>query len=232
MRKMLSAFALVALALALLAPRPAAAQDVQQKLEAAKAAAARNQQMLRSYSWLEKTELFYKGESKSIKVEACQYGLDGKVQKAPVVEPPPPEEKRGLKGRIIAKKTEEMKGELESAAALAQQYVPPDPGMIQVVMNAGTASIAQAGPQALKLTFPGYVKAGDALSLTFEKAIKTLRQIDVNTWLDDQANAVTLKVTMLALPDGTSYPGQITLTIPKSQIEVRITKTNYQKLAR
>jgi hypothetical protein len=104
--------------------------------------------------------------------------------------------------------------------------------MMQAVANAGTASIAQAGPEALKLTFPGYVKAGDALSLTFEKAIKTLRQIEVNTWLDDQKNTVALKVTMLALPDGTSYPGQITLSIPKSNVEVRITKTNYQKLAR
>jgi hypothetical protein len=208
------------------------AQDVQQKLAAAKEAAARNQQTLRSYSWLEKTELFYKGDLKSTKVEACQYGLDGKLQKAPVVEPPPPEQKRGLKGKIAANKTADMKEELESSAALVRQYVPPDPAMMQAVANAGTASIAQAGPEALKLTFPGYVKAGDALSLTFEKAIKTLRQIDVTTWLDDQKNTVTLKVTMLALPDGTSYPGQITLSIPKSNVEVRITKTNYQKLAR
>jgi hypothetical protein len=210
----------------------AQAQDVQQKLAAAKEAAARNQQTLRSYSWLEKTELFYKGDLKSTKVEACQYGLDGKLQKAPVVEPPPPEQKRGLKGKIAANKTADMKEELESSAALVRQYVPPDPAMMQAVANAGTASIAQAGPEALKLTFPGYVKAGDALSLTFEKAIKTLRQIDVTTWLDDQKNTVTLKVTMLALPDGTSYPGQITLSIPKSNVEVRITKTNYQKLAR
>ena len=210
----------------------AQAQDVQQKLAAAKEAAAKNQQTLRTYSWLEKTELFYKGDLKSTKVEACQYGLDGKLQKAPVVEPPPPEQKRGLKGRIAANKSADMKEELESAVALVRQYVPPDPAMMQAVANAGTASIAQAGPEALKLTFPGYVKAGDALSLTFEKAIKTLRQIDVATWLDDQENTVTLKVTMLALPDGTSYPGQITLSIPKSNIEVRITKTNYQKLAR
>jgi hypothetical protein len=214
------------------APGIARAQDVQQKLAAAKEAAAKNQQTLRSYSWLEKTELFYKGDLKSTKVEACQYGLDGKLQKAPVVEPPPPEQKRGIKGKIAANKTADMKEELESSTALVRQYVPPDPAMMQAVANAGTASIAQAGPEALKLTFPGYVKAGDALSLTFEKAIKTLRQIDVTTWLDDEKNTVTLKVAMLALPDGTSYPGQITLSIPKSNIEVRITKTNYQKLAR
>jgi hypothetical protein len=230
MKKIVSAFALVALAL--LAARPAAAQDVQQKLAAAKEAAARNQQTLRSYSWLEKTELFYKGDLKSTKVEACQYGLDGKLQKAPVVEPPPPEQKRGLRGKVAANKQADMKAELESSAALVRQYVPPDPAMMQAVANAGTVSMAQAGPEAVKLTFPGYVKAGDALSLTFEKAIKTLRQIDVNTWLDEQENTVALKVTMLALPDGTSYPGQITLSIPKSNVEVRITKTNYQKLAR
>ena len=73
--------------------------------------------MLRSEPWLEKTELFLKGELKATKVDACQYGPDGQVQKAPVVEPPP-QEKRGLKGKIIAKKTEEMKDELESAVAL------------------------------------------------------------------------------------------------------------------
>jgi len=36
---------------------------------------------------------------------------------------------------------------------------------------------------------------------------------------------------MQALPDGTSYPGSIVLAMPKRQIEVRITKSNYQKVA-
>jgi hypothetical protein len=223
--------AVAALTLVLGWRQPVAAQDLQQKLAAAKQAAAKNQQMLRSYTWLEKTELSYKGEVKSTKVESCRYGPDGKVQKTPVVEPPPPEEKRGLRGRIVAKKTDEMKDELESAAALVRQYVPPDPGLMQIVMNAGTASLAQAGPGFAALKFPGYVKQGDALTLTFESAVKSLKQIDVATWLDDPSKAVTLRVTMQSLPDGTDYPGQVALSIPGSQIDVRITKSNYQKLA-
>ena len=222
---------LVAFALVALGGRPAGAQDVQQKLAAAKQAAARNQQTLRSYTWLEKTELSYKGEVKSTKVESCRYGADGKVQKTPIVEPPPPEQKRGLRGRIVEKKTDEMKDQLEAAAALVHQYVPPDPGMMQVVMNAGTASIAQAGPGFAALKFPGYLKSGDALTLTFESAVKTLKQVDVATWLDDPSNTVTLRVTMQALPDGTSYPGSTTLSIPGSQVEVRITNSNYQRVA-
>ena len=124
-----------------------------------------------------------------------------------------------------------MKEELEAAVALVQQYVPPSPDMMQVVMNAGTASLSQAGPGAASLKFPGYVKKGDALTLTFDSTVKSLRQIAVDTWLDEPENAVTLKVTMQAMPEGLSYPGTIVFALAKRQLEVRITKSNYQKLA-
>ena len=218
-------------AVALLAMPSVRAQDLQQKLAAAKQAAAKNQQALRSYSWLEKTELSLKGEVKNTKVDLCKYGPDGKVQKTPVLEPAPAEKKGGLRGKIVAKKTGEMKEELEAAVALVQQYVPPSPDLMQVVMNAGTASLSQAGPGFAALKFPGYVKKGDALTLTFESAVKTLHQIEVNTWLDEPENAVNLKVTMQAMPDGVSYPGNIVFALPKRQIEVNIVKSNYQKIA-
>ena len=227
MKRIVTGIALAALALLV---APAGAQDVQQKLGAAKEAAARNQQALRSYSWIEKTELRLKGEVKNTKVDMCKYGPDGKVQKTPVVEPAPAEKKRGLKGKIVAKKTGEMKEELEAAVALVQQYVPPSPDLMQAVMSAGTASISQAGPGAASLKFPGYVKKGDALTLTFDSIVKSLRQIEVNTWLDEPESAVNLKVTMQAMPEGVSYPGTVVFALPKRQLEVKITKSNYQKI--
>jgi len=223
--------ALAVLAGACLASRPADAQDLKQKLASAKEAAARNQQALRSYSWIETTELRFKGEVKNTKVDSCRYGPDGKVQKTAVVEPAPAEKKRGVRGKIVAKKTGEMKDELESAVALVQQYLPPEPDKMQAVMSAGTASLAQAGPGFAALKFPGYAKTGDALTLTFESAVKTLRQLEVNTWLDKPDEPVILTVAMNALPDGTSHPSDVALSIPSSNIEVRIKKSNYQKLA-
>jgi hypothetical protein len=224
-------FGIALAALPLFIGSPIEAQDLQQKLAAAKQSAAANQQALRSYTWMEKTEISLKGEVKSTKVDSCKYGPDGKVQKTPVVVPPPAEKKRGLRGKVVAKKTGEMKEEMEAAVALIQQYVPPSPDLMQVVMNAGTASLGQAGPGFAALKFPGYVKQGDALTLTFESAVKTLHQIEVNTYLDEPENAVNLKVTMQAVPDGTSYPGIIVFSLPKSHIEVKVTKSNYQKLA-
>jgi len=226
----LAAIALAAIALAAVGG-PAAAQDLPQRLAAVKQSVAANQQALRSYTWLEKTELILKGEVKATKVDSCRYGPDGKIQKTPVVQPPPPEKKRGLRGKIIANKTEEMKDELQATVALIQQYVPPDSGQIQVVMNAGTASVSQAGPDLLAFNFPGYAKRGDALTVTFDKAITSLRQIDVRTWLEKPEEPATLKVLMQSMPNGISFPGSIVLSIPASKIEVRITKSNYQKLA-
>ena len=90
---------------------------------------------------------------------------------------------------------------------------------------------AKAGPGFAALKFPGYVKKGDALTLAFESAVKTLHQIEVTTWLDEPENAVTLKVTMQAIPEGVNYPGTIVFALVKRQLEVKITKSNYQKIA-
>jgi hypothetical protein len=215
----------------IVAAQPASAQDLQQKLAAVKQSIAANQQALRGYTWLEKTEISLKGEVKATKVDSCRYGPDGTVQKTPVVQPPPPEKQRGLKGRVAAKKTEEMKDELQATAALVQQYVPPAADRIQVVMNAGTASIGQAGPDLLAFKFPGYAKAGDALTITFDKGVTALRQIDVTTWLEKPEEPATLRVVMQSMPNGIGFPGSIVLSIPASKLEVRITKSNYQKLA-
>ena len=231
MKRIVTGCGLAAFTLALVAGRPAEAQDLQQKAAAAKQNAAQNQQALRAYTWIEKVELSLKGEVKNTTVNSCRYGPDGKVQKTTVVAPPPAEKKRGLRGKVVEKKTGEMKAELEAAAALVHSYVPPDPGLIQVVMNAGTASLSQAGPGAVVLKFPGYQKAGDSLALTFDSAVKALRQIDVASYLDDPKSPVTFRVGMQGLPDGTSYPGSVVLGIPASQVEVRITNSNYQKLA-
>ena len=130
--------------------------QIKQKAAAAKEAAARNQQALKTYSWIEKTDLSLKGEVKNTKIESCKYGPDGKVQKTLLTDPPKQEKKRGLRGRIAAKKTGEMKEELEASAALVQTYVPPAAEKLQAVIDAGKVSASQAGPGAVSIAFPDY----------------------------------------------------------------------------
>ena len=220
--------AAVGIGLAVLAGRPADAQDLQQKVAAAKEAAAQNQQALRAYSWLEKTEISLKGEVKGTKIESCRYGPDGKVQKTPVQEPPPPEKKRGLRGKVVEKKTGEMKAEMQAAGALIHQYLPPSPDKIQAAMGAGKVTVTPGAATGVRIA--DYVKAGDALTLVVAPG-KGMQQVAVTSYLDTPDKAVSFNVQMQSLPDGVSYPGTIILSIPSDNLEVRITNSDYKKLA-
>ncbi|MGH9323243.1 MAG: hypothetical protein ACRD3V_25590, partial [Vicinamibacteria bacterium] len=206
-------------------------QDMQQKAAAAKEAAARNQQALRAYSWIAKTELSVKGDVKNTKIESCQYGPDGKVHKTELSEPPPAQEKkRGLRGKVIAKKTGEMKEELQASAALVHSYVPPAAEKLQAAIAAGKVTISP-GPGAAAVRFADYEKAGDSLTLILDSESKSMRQIAVDTWLDKPDKKVTLAVSFQSLPDGTNYAAETLLKIPGDNLEVRIENSNYQKLA-
>ena len=99
MSKCLTGCILASLVLSVSTALPASAQDLKEKLAAVKQAAGANQQALRSYTWLEKTELSLKGELKATKVDSCRYGPDGKVQKTPVVQPPPQRRSVGSRER-------------------------------------------------------------------------------------------------------------------------------------
>src|SRR5206468_1603088 len=53
----------------------------QERATAIKESLAQNQAALRTYSWIETTEISLKGEVKKKEQKQCSYGADGKVQK-------------------------------------------------------------------------------------------------------------------------------------------------------
>src|SRR5215471_5577658 len=132
---------LIIFAVKIRAQTPAAANaGSQEKVAALKESIAQNQAALKTYKWTEATEISLKGEVKKKEQKLCQYGPDGKVQKTPVgggdQAPAPKEEKdsgrggrRGggvVKKAVVENKVEDMKEYMEKAAALVQEYVPPD----------------------------------------------------------------------------------------------------------
>jgi hypothetical protein len=129
---------------------------------------------------------------------------------------------------MVAKKTGEMKKELEDSAALVHGYIPPAPEKIQAAIAAGKVTLS---PGAAAIRFGDYEKAGDSLTLTMDSESKSMRQIAVDSWLEEPDKKVTLAVTFQSLPDGTNYAAETVLSIPGDQIEVRIENSNYQKLA-
>ena len=235
-RNMITAISM-AFALCLILARPASAQDqkqvLQEKVAAFKQSTAENQKALRQYGWTESTQLSLKGEVKNTKVEQCQYGPDGKVQKTLLTAPPEKKEMRGLKKRVVEKKTGEMKDYMEQVVALIQQYIPPQPELIKADVAGGNASFSPQGPDAIQLQFKDFVKNGDVVTFTLDTAAKAIRQVKVDTYLDDEEkDKVALAVDFQTLPDGTNYAANKNLDVAAKKIVVNVTASNYLKLSK
>jgi hypothetical protein len=215
---------------------PARGQDpkqmLQEKVGAFKQSMAENQKALLHYTWIEDTQLSLKGEVKSTKIESCRYGPDGKVQKTPLTAPPEKKEMRGLKKKVAEKKTVEMKDYMERVVSLIQRYVPPQPELIQAAVAGGKPSFSPQ-PGGLLLQFKNFVKSGDLVSFTVDTAAKAIRQVKIDSYLDDaEKDKVALAVDYLTLPDGTNYAASKKLDVAAKEIVVAITTKNFQKLAR
>ena len=148
------------LLVALLAIAPAASaqspEAVQQRIAAVKQTLQTSAQALHALEWIETTTVTVKGEQKAQILKKCYYGMDGKIQKVPVLPPG-------------GKPNEKLEDFVESAVSLLQKYVPPDPALIQRAVDHGKISIQVLDPgKAAALVFSDYILTGDKLSLALD----------------------------------------------------------------
>jgi hypothetical protein len=179
---------------------------------------------------LETTQVSVKGEVKKTEQKACHYGPDGKVVKTSIgpVPAPPKSLPRGLRGRVVEKKTDEMKDYMDRLKGLISHYVPPDPSRMQTSAQAGKANLDVSSAGISSLSFADYYKPDDKVSIAFDSEAKKLRGYDVDTYLDDPKNdIVTLKNQFASLPDGTNYLQQTVLDSKGKQIQITTTNSDY-----
>jgi hypothetical protein len=208
-------------------PSPA----LQEKLAAVKQSVAENQQKLHRYQWTETTQLTLNGDAKPPSQSLCQYGPDGTVQKTPMSAPPPPPSGGRMKQRIIARKTDEMKDYMGQVKTLLALYVPPDPQKMQQAFGAGKVSLNPSpGSGTTNMVFKDYAQPGDQMTLTFSTATKKISNINVNTYMDNPQDTVTLAVQFASLPDSTNYVAQSVLNATAKKLVVTTTNSNYQPL--
>jgi hypothetical protein len=216
---------------ALVSPAFSQSPELQQKVAALKQSVAANQMALHQYTWTETMQMILKGDTKSTKQSQCRYGPDGTVQKTAIGPPqPPPSNQRGLKGRIVEKKTGEIQDYMERVASLIKRYTPPSGAAMQSSLQSGKASIVPSAGGIVTISFHDYAKPGDTVTLTFDSGTKKVRGYDVNTYLDTPADVVTLKVIFDNLPDGTNYVAQTVVDATAKQVQIRTTSSGYTKL--
>lgn len=227
--------ALASLTPAVRAQDPAASSPqemLKQNVAAAKQVAADNQAAMQQYTWVERTTLSMKGEVKNTSLAQVGYDASGKLQKTPLTEPPPPpDKKRGLKGKAAEGKAEEMKAYMEQVKTLVGQYVPPSATRMQEAFAGGRAALSTPGANAVQIKFTDYVRPGDQMTLHMDTASKRIRQLDISSTLENK-DPVTMKVEFQALPDGTNYAGVTTVDAPAKEVQVKVEEISFAKVAK
>ncbi|MBB5317163.1 hypothetical protein [Tunturibacter empetritectus] len=232
------ALTLAALLVCLIVATPSASGqagegDKQAKIAALKQSAAENQQKLHKYQWIETTQLTLNDNDRPGTQSACQYGPDGKVQKTPI-NPAPPQASSGgrFKQRIIAKKKEEIKDYMGQVKALLAMYVPPNPERMQQAFQEHKVSLIPGDASGLaQIVFKDYAQPGDQMTISFNSAEKKISALNVNTYMDEPKDVVTLAVRFASLPDSTNYVQQSVLNATAKKLQVTTTNSNYQPLA-
>jgi len=237
-RSILSFVGLAALVIALcpMASRHLWAQnpEMQQRIAEVKQAAAANKAALAHYSWQEKQSIAIKGEVKDTKTYQVRVGPDGKPQKEELTDLPQSTggKEHGLAHHVKEKKGEEFKEYGQQIAALAQQYAHPNPEALQQAYQQGNVMMGSGGtPGEVKLTISNYLKPNDKVTLTFNQKAKAIQSLNVQSYLNDPKDAVTIAAQFAQLPDGPNHVSTMQINGQSKNLSITTQNSNYQKIA-
>lgn len=223
------------LAIGALSIRPAVAQnaELQQKIVELKETAAANKQALAQYTYVQTTTISIKGDVKKVTHDQVVTGPDGKPQKTPLdpqTAAPAPTGGR-LKQRVIAKKKEEYADYANSMKALIAQYVPPNKELIQQAAGSGNIMLGPAGaPGEVNIVISNYVKQGDKMTLSINKAAGGMQSVSIATYLSGPSDAVTVDVVFAQIPGGPRYPATQTIHGASKQMTISVQNSDYKHL--
>ncbi len=208
--------------------QPTLAQsDAQTKVAQLRAAIAHNQQMLSQYTWQMEQTISVNGDVKSSELFQVVLGPNGQPVKAPITATPSPSGRKfGIKHRI----TEDYAAYGKQIASLAQSYAQPSPGKLQQLYAQGNVSVKSGGaPGITAIVVSSYVKQGDSVTFSFNKAQKALLGINVATYNSGPSDVVTINVQCAKLPDGTGHVSNVTINGQSKSMVITQQNMNYQK---
>jgi hypothetical protein len=189
-----------------------------------------NAALLRQYGWRSRTELKLKGDSKNVKMESVRYDANGQLQKTPMDSAPPPQNSGAqggrLKQKVVEKKKEEYKELLAGLAKLAQSYAHLTPEQTQAFAQGAKISKTETG--AVEIQGSNVIVNGDSVTIQADPSTFLIRKVTVDSLYEN--NPLKLTVNYQVIPQGPSYPAKVDLSYPKSEVQVLVDNSNYQRL--
>ncbi|HTC30874.1 MAG TPA: hypothetical protein VK702_09080 [Candidatus Acidoferrum sp.] len=224
LRTLIATIALVSLAPSLVFAQSTA---LQQKVAAVEAAAYKNMQMLGEYTWQQQETVSVRGDVKKTALYQVQLGPNGKPVKVDISQSQPQHQRRfGIRHRI----TEDYLAYGQQIARLVGSYTQLQPGRIKQLYTQGSVALRSGGAPGLDtVVISNYVKPGDVVTITFDRAQKAVVAIQVGSYLDGPSDVVTIAAQFAKLPDGTSHVATATVNGQSKSLTIQDVNMNYQK---
>jgi len=204
--------------------------QMEEKLMAIKNKMTANKQQLAQYMWTETETIAIKGEVKDTKTYQVRM-MNGQQQKTLVDNQAAQSGGREgrIKERIVDKKKAEYQEYGQAIGALAKQYTTPDPDRLMQAKQQGNLSIVP-GSGTVSLVIKSFVKPNDQVTMTISDQTKAPVSVQVNSYLDDPKDAVTINAQFAQLPDGTNHVATTTIDGVQKHLTVTDQNSNYQKV--
>jgi hypothetical protein len=203
---------------------------VEEKLMAIKENMAKNKQQLAMYTWTQTETISLKGEVKDTRTYQVSMA-NGQQQKTEINDQKASSgggREGRLKKHVVEKKTNEYKEYGQQIGQLVKQYTVPDPDRLMQAKQQGNVSLAP-GSGVISLVIKSFVKPNDQVTFTISEQTKSPVSVQVNSYLDDPKDAVTVSAQFARLPDGTNHVTTSTVNGVSKQLTIQDQNSNYQK---
>ncbi|MFO7695315.1 MAG: hypothetical protein R6V57_19690 [Vicinamibacterales bacterium] len=216
-----------ALILAAAVAASAQSSDMQAMAQQFGVSAKQNAAALKMYSWKMRVEVSLKGEAKPAKIYQMRFDADGKLQKTSLTQAAPPSQpQRGLKGRVVAKKTAEMKDYVEDLAELCKGYLTPSPALLQAFFS--RVMTAQAPGGWVQLYATDVIAKGDKLVYEIDPKTQAIHRVLFTATLDDDPVDGSVEFATVG-GGGPNYAARTTVNAPGKNLTATIENFEYAR---
>jgi hypothetical protein len=195
-----------------------------------------NAAALREYTWKSRTELRFKGDVKSVKLEQVRHDFDGRLEKTAIGGSPAPSDdpfrswapRVGPVQRVVtARKKAEVRDLMQDLSSLVQSYANPSLETLHAfARQAARTRTIEAG--LVRVQARNLVVTGDSMTVWIDPSTGMIRRAEVETVLE--GDRVEMAVDYRSLTNGLTYQARTVLRYPHKQMSLTTETYDHQLL--
>jgi hypothetical protein len=203
--------------------------NLAREVAAVRAELMRSYNELLKYTWVEQTDVLVDKKLTSSDSASAGYDRQGRILRTPLQD----KEKVGSKqtsNRPMVRSKGEMRDYIERAVSRIRDYAPPDPKVIDHLVQSGMAVMEPSSGGTMSVRMNHYYQDGDSVVFTYEAGSKRIIRVQVWSNIVGNKDPITLEALYELLPGNVNHLASAVLKAPSKKVQVTVKNIDYRKL--